>query len=512
MTKLAKSTLPTGHTVNDFKCFGPPATKDGEFEGTMLCEMGCFSQGEDGDDEAVDSNKYYFGCVCQSTINSKYYFYVEYGRVGTTNPQFQFVEYNSEADAKTAYCKQLHEKNDKRGEWHNHKVLGKILRPKSGKDCYLVRSQTTRNTGLPDSKTITLNQPIVQKTKMGNIKSTTIFDPISSKLLSDLNTGTISYTRSSIVGNALPSQDAITEGRAILNHAQDIVNQGGNAKELKELSQLLYSRIPKIKKVGDTDWILDGNKIPLWHDDLNAFETALIAENNSQTTINLNLPYHIKHVQSKEKLFSFVSDFFEKSTRNKHSYIGKLNLLNIFEINRKRNEFISYGKNIFRNDNKEIPLHQPQNRIDLSDDEKTLFQKNGTFLLWHGSRSVNCSNILKEGLRLPKTLSNVAISGSLLGSLCYVADDRNKSVGYTSYKNSYWGGGSGGLSGRGAFMFICDVILGNIYVAPRPHPYVSYPTNYHSIMGKMNFTGSLQNNEYVILPQQINLRYLIEFN
>ena len=28
--KIAKGQYPTGHTADDFECFGPPATKDGE--------------------------------------------------------------------------------------------------------------------------------------------------------------------------------------------------------------------------------------------------------------------------------------------------------------------------------------------------------------------------------------------------------------------------------------------------------------------------------------------------
>jgi len=141
MNKLTKSTLPNSHSKDDFKCFGPPATKDGQFDGTMLCDMGCFKQGE------VDSNKYYHGAVVQSTIDSTWYVYVEYGRTGsTTRPQFQFVGFGNKAAAEAYYQKQMHAKNDKRGMWADHPTLGKILQPKPKKDCYLVRPQATRCT------------------------------------------------------------------------------------------------------------------------------------------------------------------------------------------------------------------------------------------------------------------------------------------------------------------------------------------------------------------------------
>jgi len=46
MAKLGKCELPSGHSFDDFKCFGPPATKDTEFSNTKLCDMGCFAQEE----------------------------------------------------------------------------------------------------------------------------------------------------------------------------------------------------------------------------------------------------------------------------------------------------------------------------------------------------------------------------------------------------------------------------------------------------------------------------------
>src|SRR5688572_23166986 len=56
-TKLSKDTFPTGHSPNDFECFGPPASRDGEFETTRICDMGCFTQ------DGKDSNKRYHAAV-----------------------------------------------------------------------------------------------------------------------------------------------------------------------------------------------------------------------------------------------------------------------------------------------------------------------------------------------------------------------------------------------------------------------------------------------------------------
>jgi len=49
--KLSRKIIPSGHALGDFECFGPPALKDGEFEGTMIADFGCFNQ------DGKDSNK-----------------------------------------------------------------------------------------------------------------------------------------------------------------------------------------------------------------------------------------------------------------------------------------------------------------------------------------------------------------------------------------------------------------------------------------------------------------------
>jgi hypothetical protein len=51
-TKLDKDTYPEKGTAEDFQCFGPPATRDGEFDAVKICDMGCFTQ------DGKDSNKY----------------------------------------------------------------------------------------------------------------------------------------------------------------------------------------------------------------------------------------------------------------------------------------------------------------------------------------------------------------------------------------------------------------------------------------------------------------------
>ena len=496
--KLPKSKFPAGHSRDDFKCFGPVATKDGNFANTMLADLGCFKQGD------VDSNKFYHAAVVQSKLNGNYYAYFEYGRTGqTSNPQFQMIEGPSQALAQAEYEKQLHAKNDKRGQWVNLGALGTVLQPKPGKDCYLVRPQASRNTGLPDARNITAHTVTVVTTQKGQ------FDSESNKLIQDLKVGATEFARSAVVGDAIPTQDAIDKCRLILDEATRLNNQG-NTKDILDLTGMAYSLIPKRKarKVALDSWILNPQNIALWRDDLDVYENAV--SNQGVTTTISNLPFHLEFLNPQDKVCEYVRKFMHEGTRNKHGNVGKANIKNIWRVNREEHyrAFTQCQKDI-RANSSEKPLHQ-KFRLDLDNDEQALYNGSGTWMLFHGTRSVNVGSILQTGLKLPRELSNVVITGAMFGPGLYTADDWKKSAGYCSMRGSYWAGGGGAIKGRGAFMFICDVILGNPYVATRSNAFTSPPKNHHSIYAKAG--AGIQNNEFIVFDKnQLNLRYLVEF-
>src|SRR5438067_880886 len=107
-SKLAKDTYPENASPGDFQCFGPPATRDGEFDAVKICDMGCFTQ------DGKDSNKYYHGAVVQHRTSKSWYAYFEWGRTGAAKPSFQFVACDSDTDAQRQMAAQLHSKNDRR--------------------------------------------------------------------------------------------------------------------------------------------------------------------------------------------------------------------------------------------------------------------------------------------------------------------------------------------------------------------------------------------------------------
>ena len=530
-TKLAKDTYPPSSGPSDFQCFGPPATVDGEFETVKICDMGCFTQ------DGKDSNKYYHAAIVQHRTTKKWYVYFEWGRTGAKKPSFQFVECFSESDAQQEFAKQLHDKNDKRGQWVTLAGM-RHLQAKPGKDCYLVRPQATRSTGLPDAKTIKINEgakpngnaPVADtKTKTSAKKSGPSIDPQTQHLLRDLSVATVTYTKGAMADASLPTQRAIDEGRQILTEAQKrLIVVGNNVdaqvadRDLVEYTRVLYSRIPKTKplRCPPRDWILNQDNIALWQQDLDAFESALYATDIKEKSVAdpyNGMPLTMSWIDPKTALGKFLYAWWPRATANRHGGVGAMKIKNIWQVDRHGNQSkLETAQDVVLKTKPRIserPLFQPPERQDLGD--ATLMQRykdSNTALLLHGTRSVNVSGILREHFRLPKQLVGVMITGAMFGGGVYFADDWKKSAGYTSLRGSYWSSGSGGVSGRGAFMFACDVVCGNPHVAPGPRGYTAPPAGCHCVFGKGGYS-QVQNNEWIIFnTQQSQQRYLCEFD
>lgn len=525
-TKIEKSTYPSGHSSNDFTCFGPPAVKDGDFLNTMIVDLGSFSQ--DGKDTA----KYYHAAVVQSNKNQNWYVYYEWGRTGAANPQFQFEEFSSKDDAVRAYIKQIESKNIKRGDWQNHPTLGKILVAKPGKDCYLVRPQSTRSTGLPSARTIKLSEQTVVKVATPNSKKTKSYDSQTLSLMKDLNVATISYTRGAMTDNSLPTLNAIIEARDILTAALNQIKKVGDNiddqlkdKEITSLTNLIYSRISKKKarNASPDEWLLTKNNIFSWQQDLDTFESALNSSDNSEE-IEFN-PFggakvNMEWLSPTSELGKFIYSWFPTATLGRHGYVRKIKIKNVWKVEREEElaRFENAQKNLGKIPaNREVPLHQPKDRskIDLTAEQCKLYKSTNTCLLMHGTRTVNTMGLISSGFKFPKELVNVSIAGAMFSGGAggiYTADDYGKSAGYTSLRNAYYASGDGAIKNRGAIIFLCDIILGNPHVAPRSYPYVSYPNGTHSIFGKAGVSG-VQNNEFIILKkEQYKFRYMVEFD
>lgn len=522
MNKLGKKEIPSGHSLEDFQCFGPPATKDGEFKGTKICDLGCFTQ------DGKDSNKFYVALICKSKKNGNWYCYFEWGRTGSIHPDFQFVECSSEEEAQKEYESQLHSKNDKRGEWATVSGI-KTLRAKAGKDCYLVRPQATRSTGLPDAKTIKHNDgaksvPIVAKKDKIALK----YDPQTISLMRDLNVATVAYARGSMATGAIPTQNAIDEARNILTESLKRVKAVGenidaqvNDRDLKDLTSILYSKIPKKKTVGaaPSTWILSGSNINSWNLDLDAFESALMTTPIEQSE---NDPFdgmpidEMSWIDPKSSIGQWLYLKIPSCTKNVHGYLGSMKIANIWKVVRTGDkERINLITKKIAEENKGRHEEKPEfqdDRVDIESEIKNEYNHSNRALLYHGSKSCNITGLLRKSFLLPKQLVGVSITGALFGDSVYLASDWKKSAGYTSLENSCYSSGSGAIKGRKAFMFLVDAVLGNMHIAPYKKSFISPPAGFHSVYGKGGVSGILNDEHMVYNTDQVKLSYLIEFS
>jgi hypothetical protein len=344
----------------------------------------------------------------------------------------------------------------------------------------------------------------------------------------DLNVATLSYTKGAMADDALPTQGAIDEARDILAAAQTRVGKIGDDtdrqkrdKQLMGFTTMLYGRVPKQKdlRADPSSWVLSKDNIFGWQQDLDAFEAALYAGAIDDAEVDDDpfggMRLHMDWLDPKSSQGRFISEWLPSASRGKHTQYGHMRVKNVWTVEREddRGKIRKVQERLLKQDlsSRDRPLHQPPRREDVSAKDAPLFRKTLTASLIHGTRSVNVSGILQKSLMLPRKLVGVQITGAMFGPGLYFADDWRKSAGYCSVSQSYWARGSGNIKGRGAFMFICDVVLGKPYVADGYSAYTSPPSGHHSVFGKAGRSG-VMNNEFIVYnSDQHQLRWLVEF-
>jgi poly [ADP-ribose] polymerase 2/3/4 len=125
--------------------------------------------------------------------------------------------------------------------------------------------------------------------------------------------------------------------------------------------------------------------------------------------------------------------------------------------------------------------------------------------LWHGTRAFNVLSILKSGLIIPKSTGGYHITGRMFYDGIYFSDQSSKAL---NYAYGYWGSGS---RENNCFMFLADVAMGNMY---RPKAPFSHPIQkqFHSTFAEAGKSGVMNNEMIVYKLDQVNLKYLCEFD
>lgn len=135
-----------------------------------------------------------------------------------------------------------------------------------------------------------------------------------------------------------------------------------------------------------------------------------------------------------------------------------------------------------------------------------------TKLLWHGSGNENWYSIIKTGLRIRP--SGARYTGSMFGDGIYFATKASKSFNYTSYRGTYWRGGTESKS----FMALFETAFGNPLDVHKFSSYVNH-MDYTKLRSKGNFhclfahKGNMLKNDEIVFyrPDQVTIKYLVEF-
>ena len=129
--------------------------------------------------------------------------------------------------------------------------------------------------------------------------------------------------------------------------------------------------------------------------------------------------------------------------------------------------------------------------------------------LWHGSRICNVLAIIQKGFIIPPSSSSHC-TGRIFGNGVYASDQSTKSLQYAVGSAP---GQRGGYENT-VFMFLNDVAMGREYTPRNSYECSSWdkpPTGYDSVFAKGGYSGVVNNEMIVYRTNQINPKYLIEF-
>lgn len=547
-TALARKALPAGLNPSDFTYKGRPAKEDGDFGPDVgIADMGCVNQFG----EANNSKAYHCGVV-QST-DGRWWMYAEWGRIQpgpswngtswTRNFQdFQFTPCSSEAEARAAFKKKAESKNTKRGRWDS--IAGvRMLVAKPGKDCYVVQDLATREKGLPDALTIKDSSGVATKPaasapkkKAAKARPTKTFQPEVVALAQALVGGTQQYTRAlSAASGVTPTMASITRVRdQLIPAAMERIRAVGPSLDdqvqdqgLQALTRTVAALVPRPMPRGgqdSKDFLLSGGTILTLQQDLDAFEASLGSEDFSTaapaTTVDPDqlLNAQLRYLPPNSPEGKWVRDHFPGMSNDRHGYLRKpMQIKYVFRVERPDRDagFRSAVDTVAAKRQGRFSLRanlQPA-RTDLSGQGVAdKFAQANVIVGIHGTRPVNIAPILGSNFRLPRSLPGAQITGANFGHGIYFATDWRKSYGYTG--RGYWGNNGGGVSHRGCFMFLCDMIMGDAYRAPRTGSWASPPNDKDSVFGVGGDRGHrLENDEHIIFdPNYQRIRYVVEFD
>ena len=315
-----------------------------------------------------------------------------------------------------------------------------------------------------------------------------VINEIKNDDVKDIVQTLLNKARTSIAENYLVSykevtQKQIDEAQAVLNSVLEYRKKRVEVSELNNRLLRLYTIVPrKMKRVQENL--------------LSCFDTIKIKEivKNEQELLDTMATQVQQNVNSDDKNILEIAGLemkpvtkteekiiLKKLGNNKGQYVRAFRV-----VNKKTQE--KFDKCLNESDNKE------------------------TDLLWHGSRTENWWSILSTGLMIRP--SGVVTVGAMYGLGIYFAPKAQKSIGYTSLRNSYWVSGNDNK----AYLALYEVSIGKCYDL-YDHDSRCYDLDYKKVKAKgfdctfAHAGRALKNDEVIIYrPEQCTIKYLVEIS
>lgn len=320
------------------------------------------------------------------------------------------------------------------------------------------------------------------------------------------------------------SLEQINKGRDFLLEARQLVAAGAkDIQSLNDISSKYYSNIPMnfgYRKLDVNQLRFDNNdKLDAAFEILDTLEGAkdvekILTKKHAVDEKYKSLNTEMEWVDPQDPAWKWLDIMFHKTRANNHHFLGKMKINNIFKLvrNKEYEDYMMMVESMAKQNQKREAIPEMlspiwSQRLQENKEYAALSEKANILSLFHGTRSPNIRKILSNKLILRKP--GFTVSGSMYdknGGLYFGFS--SKACNYSSFKNSYWAGGSD----KHAYLFVSDVALGKQKIATGAYPYTAagiYP--HMSVWAKGGYSGVV-NDEFIVYTEQQNwLRYIIEF-
>ena len=140
--------------------------------------------------------------------------------------------------------------------------------------------------------------------------------------------------------------------------------------------------------------------------------------------------------------------------------------------------------------------------------ENACFNKDDGRLLWHGTRVGNVLSMMKNGMKIINSKTNI-VTGRMFGDGLYFSDISTKAL---NYSLGTWNGVGKGNKNK-YYALVCSVFMGKIYEIKNNDSVLSFPVSGHQSTFAPKGVRGLQNNEMIVYNEnQVIPMYLVEFN